>query len=224
MKTVEDVRNEFIEMLHQGRISDDGNIEIINASFIADEPSIFGEPNLDWHRRELDWYLSCSLNINDIEQPIPAIWKQVASVTGEINSNYGWCIYSKENKYQFANAIHSLVLNPNTRQAVMIYIRPSMHGDAVKDGASDFMCTYSTQLLIRNNQLHYIVNMRSNDAVFGYKGDLAWHKYVYENALSKLHECGLSHVERGNIFWNAGSLHIYPRHFHLVSSQIPLPL
>jgi len=114
--------------------------EIISACFIADEPSIFGEVNNGWNVKELAWYMSQSLNINSIPPPIPAVWKQVASPTGLINSNYGWCIFSSENGHQFHKAIDSLIANKNSRQAVMIYIRPSMHEDAIKDGMQDFIC------------------------------------------------------------------------------------
>lgn len=192
-----------------------GMLEIINASFIADEPSIFGEPNEDWHRREREWYLSQSLNVNDIPGPVPAIWQQVASYKGEINSNYGWCIFSKANGYQYINALDALRTNRHSRQAVMIYNRPSMHDDCRRDGMHDFICTHSTHLFIRNGRLDYIVNMRSNDAIFGYKGDYAWHRFVQMLARDSLAK-DYPDLTLGTLYWNAGSLHVYPRHHHLV--------
>jgi len=197
---------------------DTGMLEIVNASFIADEPAIFGTPNEDWHKRELAWYLSESLNVNDIPEPIPAIWKQVASTSGEINSNYGWCIFSDANGNQFDNAIEALLRDRHSRQAVMIYNRPSMHTDCKRDGMRDFMCTHSTHLMIRNGQLHCMVNMRSNDAIFGYKGDYAWQKWVYNEAY-KLLRARYPDLATGPIYWNVGSLHVYPRHHHLVMSS-----
>jgi len=192
-----------------------GMVEIINASFIADEPSIFGVVNDDWNARELRWYMSQSLNVNDLAPPVPTVWQQVASTKGEINSNYGWCVFSAANGYQFHRAIDSLKLNKLSRQAVMIYIRPSMHGDSTHDGMRDFMCTYSTQLMIRGNELHHIVNMRSNDAIFGYKGDYAWQNTVLDFALARLKE-SYPNLVKGNLYWNAGSLHVYPRHVGLI--------
>jgi thymidylate synthase len=192
-----------------------GMLEIINASFIADEDTIFGEPNEDWHRRELNWYLSQSLFVKDIPAPVPAIWKQVASTKGEINSNYGWCIMSTENGDQFVNSIRALRTDVNTRQATMIYTRPSMHKDFNRDGMRDFICTNTAQMMIRGGLLHYIVNMRSNDAVFGFKGDLAWHKFVQNEALSILKNT-YPYLKNGPIYWNAASLHVYPRHHDLV--------
>ena len=214
---VQDIRQIFRDKLAAKQIEVDGNLEIISACFIADEPSIFGEVNNGWNVRERAWYMSQSLNINSIPPPIPAVWKQVASPTGLINSNYGWCIFSSENGHQFHKAIDSLIANKNSRQAVMIYIRPSMHEDAIKDGMQDFICTYSTQLLIRDNKLHCVVNMRSNDGVYGYKGDYFWQDVILNFALIKLNQTYYDLV-KGDIYWNAGSLHIYPKHFDLVGS------
>jgi thymidylate synthase len=64
--------------------------------------------------------------------------------------------------------------------------------------------------MIRNNALHAIVQMRSNDVVFGYKNDYAWQSYVLDNL------CLETGVQRGDIHWNVGSLHVYERHFDLV--------
>jgi len=208
------VREAFRHLLLSGDFAEDGNIEIVNACFVADEPAIFGTPNHDYIDRELDWYESMSLNVNDITPPIPEIWKSIASVDGQINSNYGWCIWSDENYYQFDSAIRTLTKNPASRQATMIYIRPTMHDDATAGGMKDFMCTYAVQLLIRNGKLDYLVYMRSNDAVFGYKNDYAWHAYIHKMARDAMSFHGL---KLGKIYWNAASLHVYPRHFHLVT-------
>ena len=63
-------------------------LELIGVQFIADENRIFGTPNDDYIQRELEWYQSQSLNVNDIPGNTPQIWKQVASPDGIINSNY----------------------------------------------------------------------------------------------------------------------------------------
>jgi len=178
-------------------------IEIMNACFIADEKSIFGEVNDEYVERELEWYLSMSLNVNDIPAPVPTIWKQVSSPNGIINSNYGWCIFSKDNGSQYDNVLSQLKANPDSRRATMIYNRPSMHVDYNKDGMSDFMCTNCVQYLIRDGKVNALVYMRSNDAIFGYKNDYAWQKYVLEILSAELK------LPVGNIYWNVASLHVY---------------
>lgn len=185
-------------------------LEIVNASFIADEPSIFGKPNHSYIEREIEWYKSMSLNVNDIPGETPAVWKQVATPDGRINSNYGWCIWSRENGEQYNNVLHELRQKPTSRRATMIYTRPSMWVDYSRDGMSDFMCTNAVQYVIRDQALHAIVQMRSNDVFYGYRNDYAWNEYVLKILASDLD------VSPGLIHWNVGSLHVYERNFNLV--------
>jgi len=217
---VKDVRNIFIEKYkNQDFIIDKSNqktIEIINASFVADEPYIFKEPNKEYIEREIKWYLSMSLNVNDFPGGAPKIWHEVASRQGYINSNYGWCIFSQDNFYQLEHVIEELKENPNSRRAIMIYTRPSMWLDYNKNGMSDFMCTNNVQYLIRDNKIHSLVYMRSNDAIFGYRNDFAWQKYVLTILVNQLQ------IAPGTIYWNVGSLHIYERHFNEIEKFISL--
>ncbi len=217
---VYDIQQEFARKLVDGEfVTDKGGsktIEIVNASFLADEPSIFGTVNEEYVAREKAWYRSMSLNVNDIPGGPPKIWQQVADKNGMINSNYGWCIYSQENGYQFTKVLEELLASPLSRRATMIYNRPSMHEDYNKNGMSDFMCTYSTQYYLRDGLLHASVFMRSNDAVFGYKNDYAWQRYVQEQLLDALNGRKGTVYGLGDLHWNAGSLHVYERHFELV--------
>ena len=215
MLKVEHIRDHFIEELKCGRFVIDKTgvktIEMIGACFEADEPSIFGDVNEEYIQRELDWYKSMSLYVDDIPGITPAIWKQVASTEGKINSNYGWAIYSEDNGLQYLNVLDELTANPNSRRAVMIYTRPTMWSDYNHNGMSDFMCTNAVQYMIRDGQLVAVVQMRSNDVVFGYRNDYAWQKYVADMLTRDL---GLD-VEP-KIIWNVGNLHVYERHFDKV--------
>jgi thymidylate synthase len=193
-------------------------VEIMNAAFFANQPAIFGTVNEDYIQRELEWYKSMSLNVNDIPGGPPEIWKMVANPRGEINSNYGWCIYSKENGNQYENVINELIKNPLSRRATMIYNRPTMHDDYNKGGMSDFMCTNAVQYLIRDGKLNALVYMRSNDAVFGYKNDYAWQKHVLELLVADLNDEWLG-INVGNIYWNVASLHVYERHFKFIDGS-----
>lgn len=220
---VYDIQNEFIDKLQRKEFVKDKSgvvtIEIINASFIADEASIFGTINEEYIEREKAWYRSMSLNVKDIPGGPPQIWQQVADKDGFINSNYGWCIYSEENGNQFTKVVDELLVSPLSRRATMIYNRPSMHEDYNKNGMSDFMCTYSTQYYIRDGLLHASVFMRSNDAVFGYKNDYAWQRYVQEEVLAAINGRKGTVYGLGDLHWNAGSLHVYERHFKFVEQM-----
>lgn len=220
---VSNIRNIFKEKLKMGDFVTDKTgvktVEIINAAFFANEPSIFGTVNHDYVERELEWYKSMSLNVNDIPGGPPEIWKMVANPNGYINSNYGWCIYSQQNGNQYENVLNELIKNPLSRRATMIYNRPTMHEDYNKGGMSDFMCTNAVQYLIRNNKVNALVYMRSNDAVFGYKNDYAWQKHVLEELVTDLRNEWLETLEIGDIYWNVASLHVYERHFKFINGN-----
>jgi len=220
---VSNIRNIFKEKLKMGDFVTDKTgvktVEIINAAFFANEPSIFGTVNHDYVERELEWYKSMSLNVNDIPGGPPEIWKMVANPNGYINSNYGWCIYSQQNGDQYENVLNELIKNPLSRRATMIYNRPTMHDDYNKGGMSDFMCTNAVQYLIRNNKVNALVYMRSNDAVFGYKNDYAWQKHVLEQLVIDLRNEWLETLEIGDIYWNVASLHVYERHFKFIDGD-----
>ena len=116
-----------------------------------------------------------------------------------------------------ANCLQKLLDDTHTREAIMIYNRPSMWNDYCKDGMHDFMCCQNQQYFLneRNNETYIdvIVNFRSNDAVFGYCNDYIWSKYVLELLATDLSRITGHKVNVGRIWWNAGSLHIYERHF-----------
>lgn len=213
-ETVKGVREYFINALQRGWFVTDKTgvktVEMIGACFIADEPAIFGTPNEQYIKNEIEWYKSMSLNVHDIPGGPPAIWKQVSDKDGFVNSNYGWCIWSSVNGHQYEHVVEELKNNPESRRAVMIYTRPNMWDHYNYNGRSDFMCTNAVQYMIRDGKLYAVVQMRSNDVVYGYKNDYAWQKYVLDYLASDLK------VPAGDIIWNVGSLHVYERHFDLV--------
>lgn len=152
MLRVKDIRAMFKDAYQAQQFTIDRTgaktIEIIGATFLADEDYIVREPNYDYVARELKWYESTSRNVNDIPGVVPAIWKAIATADGMINSNYGWCIWSDENFNQYENVLKELRANPDSRRATMIYNRPSMHQDYNRDGMNDFMCFPGNTLVL----------------------------------------------------------------------------
>lgn len=226
LPTTEDIRNEFKELYKNG-IFREGKygktVEIQNAHFLADKDWIIREPNYDYAKREIEWYMSQSLYVKDIPGKIPKIWEQCADKNGKINSNYGWCLFSHENSRQFYNCVDRLLYDKHTREACMIYNRPSMQYDCTDNGMHDFMCTYATQVFLNEvrsdthtYQLDYIVFMRSNDSVYGFCNDCIFHRYVQSMMIDELRRYDLD-VIKGDIIWNAASLHVYERHFKFLS-------
>lgn len=211
--SVKDYRTEFVRKLRTNDITN-RTLEILGASFLASERSIFGTVSEEYIKKEFAWYLSESLAVSDLEDT-PEIWKNVSSSSGFINSNYGYLLWNKENHFQYASVLETLKTNKNSRQAVAIYTRPSMHEESTKDGMKDFICTNAVHYEIRDNKLNVIVQMRSNDAVFGYKNDYAWQRYIQTLLLSDLLQ-EYPQLEIGDIIWQVASFHIYERHFYLV--------
>lgn len=218
--TTEDIRDELKRLYKEG-IFREGKygktVEIQNAHFLADKDWIIREPNYDYAKREIEWYESQSLYVKDIPGDTPKIWQACADKDGKINSNYGWCIFSDENGSQYDHCLNRLLDDHHTREACMIYTRPSMQVDCNSNGMHDFMCTYATQVFLNpinefGYDLDYTVFMRSNDAVYGFCNDVIWAKYVIDKLVDDLNNHGLT-VFPGKIIWNAGSLHVYERHF-----------
>lgn len=225
LNTIPEIRDYFkMELAAQNFVTDKTGckmIELRGASFVADEPAIFGTPNKDYIDREIQWYETMSRNINDIPGGAPTQWTKTADSEGNVNSNYGFLVYSGENSMQYEHVLEELRKNPESRRAVMVYTRPEIWYDYNYDGMNDFICTNVVQYFIRDEKLEAVVQMRSNDVVFGYKNDYAWQKYVLDNLVLDLNQQAGQNdawypLTAGKITWQVGSLHVYERHFHLV--------
>ena len=202
-----------------------GNISILSASFVVTTNDMLKEPNEEYIQRELEWYLSESLNVNDIPGKTPKIWEQVSDKDGFINSNYGWTTFSKENYSQFDKVLEELSKNNKySRQGVIIFIRPTMHEDSKRNGMHDFICTYCYNFKIEKDidgidKLYMMVNMRSNDCVFGYLNDKGFADYVFNRMLNELQKT-YPELQKGVMFWKADNFHVYPRHFKYLEEII----
>jgi thymidylate synthase len=228
INSVHDIREYFIGELSDKAFTTDKTgqktIELIGAQFIADEPSIFGTPNDEYIAKELAWYDSQSTNIYDINKEsgadAPAAWKYAANTHGEINSNYGKLIFDDIYYNQYGNVLDELMLNPDGRRATMIYNRPSIWLEYNENGKNDFICTNAVSYYIRDNLLHSVVQMRSNDVVYGYKNDYAWQLAVMNRLIMDYNGLNMydggDKIELGHIVWQVQNLHVYERHFHLV--------
>ena len=226
LNSVKDVRQFFIDELKDEAFTIDKTgqrtIEMLGASFIASEPSIFGTVNQEYVDAEIGWYETQSTNINDIydDKLPPQAWIYTANPHGEINSNYGHLIYSDKYGNQYDRVLRELLANPDGRRASMIYQRPSIWVDFNDQGKNDFICTNSVTYYIRDGILHAVVQMRSNDVIYGYKNDYAWQRHVLEKLCFDYNNedryVNGNVIEPGHLFWQVQNLHVYERHFHLV--------
>lgn len=221
MQTMEQIKDIFKDMYINNIRSEDGNIEILNCAFVVTADSFFGKPNQEYITAEQHWYSTESDNVNDLGKLygfVPEMWKNIASPTGQVNSNYGKLAHSNTNGSQFEHCYSTLVKDKNSRRAQIIFTRPSMHTDAFKDGMNDFLCINTAHFMIRDNTIHIIVNMRASDAVYGFNADMPYMQLLLNGMFLRL-----SHVYRGlnlgRVMWHADTLHIYPRHFKLIHKE-----
>ena len=219
-----DIVNMLKEKYRKQQFDSLGNISILSASFVVTTNDMLKEPNEEYIQRELAWYLSESLNVHDIPGTTPKIWEQVSDKDGFINSNYGWTTFSKENYSQFDKVLKELSENNKySRQGVIIFIRPTMHEDSKRNGMHDFICTYCYNFKIEKDldgidKLYMMVNMRSNDCVFGYLNDKAFADYVFDKMLNELQKT-YPDLQKGVMFWKADNFHVYPRHFKYLEDK-----
>jgi len=153
----------------------------------------------EYAEAEWQWYLSGNNNINklgEIYGKVPEIWKQMANMKGDVNSNYGW--QWQRNK-QLARVIDMLRNNNNTRQAaISIYDAKEM-----KSYKYDTPCTYAVQFTIVDNKLNMCVTMRSNDLWYGFCNDQYCFSMLQQLVARELN------IPVGNYFHFAHNLHLY---------------
>ncbi len=107
--------------------------------------------------------------------------------------------YGKRISSSIPHAIDRLKSDKHSRQAVLgIYDNKDLIANT-----KDVPCTENIQLLIRDNKLQMIVNMRSNDVLFGFQYDVFMFTMLQETIANTLG------IDVGSYIHNAGSFHVY---------------
>ena len=180
---------------------------------------------------ELIWYLGAS-SMPDGILPYSKFWDKIRNggtrqgyPEGSINSNYGTRLFgfsgvpaflanqeSGEPIDQWQETIELLLRDKDTRQAIINIHVPSDRHEENKDVA----CTLTLQFLIREDHLHMIVNMRSNDVILGFTNDVFQFTMLQEILQVQLKQF-YPELKLGHYFHNAGSMHVYDRHFDMAN-------
>lgn len=181
---------------------------------------------------EFIWYLSGSRDPAGI-LPYAKFWDGIRNSgyekgypAGTINSNYGTRLFGHSTLPAFIEApyedvpisqwqqtINILSADKDSRQAVMnIHVPSDRHR-----GNKDVACTLTLQWFIRENRLHLIVNMRSNDQIFGFTNDVFQFTMLQECMMHELRGA-YPDLQLGHYYHNAGSMHIYSRHFEMAQA------
>jgi len=157
---------------------------------------------------ELSWHFAKSNDVDFIASYL-SNWRKFSEDNEHITGScYGFKIFKKDDKgiSKWNNVINILNSDPGSRRAVINLIDDS---EQINTDKPDISCTISFQFLIRNNKLDIIVNMRSNDIIWGLPYDFFLFSYFQELMAVELG------IPLGRYFHIAGSMHIYERHFKL---------
>ena len=150
---------------------------------------------------EAAWILS---GRNDLEFILPYMknYQQFSDDGFSLNGAYGPKLID-----QLSWAAEELYQDPDSRRCYINIWRE-------RPGPSkDIPCTTGLQFILRNGELNLIVNMRSQDAVWGMPYDM----FTF-SAIGKYMQVYLWMVKNfgvglGKLYVRAGSFHIYERHF-----------
>ncbi len=200
--------------------------------------------NLKYLLGEFIWYLSGSNNPDDII-PYSKFWDNIRNdgktpgyALGTINSNYGHRLFGHDSsmnvpthvthevksdevevhvhsKNQWNAVVDMLIADKDSRQAIINIHRPADRHATNKDVA----CTLTLQFFIREDKLFMITNMRSNDIILCFTNDVFQFTMLQEALVLELRET-YPNLKLGHYYHNAGSMHIYDRHFEMAGKII----
>lgn len=197
--------------------------EILNSQYTFEDPTKFIFSNktrstpLDYLKGELKWYFTGQNKLEEI-LPYSSFWKHIANADGTCNSAYGYRLFkdlNKHNEQQWSWAYKSLLNDKDTRQAIMYIGQPKFQYQNNKD----LPCTSFLQFFIRDNKLHLITVMRSNDLIKGTTFDIPFFMLLLQNMFLLLKQ-DYKDLELGNYIHNALSLHIYENDFEIVENML----
>ena len=146
---------------------------------------------------ELCWYLAGSDDVDFIAYYIPRYQRE--SEDGRIFGAYGPRLFRKDGIHQLQNVTDLLRRNPGSRRAVIQLFAATDLDDLHKD----VPCTCTFQFFVREEKLHMVAHMRSNDAVIGLPHDFFCFTMLQEMLARELN------LELGSYHHLVGSLHIY---------------
>jgi thymidylate synthase len=210
--------------------------EILNYNITLQNPRnrviTFAERNTNtkYLLGEFIWYLTGSNDPAGI-LPYSKFWDNIRNTnnlpgypSGTVNSNYGNRLFGISDVdafhgvNQWKETIDLLTKDKDSRQAIMnIHVPSDRH-----NGNKDVACTLTLQFLIRENKLHMITNMRSNDIILGFTNDVFQFTMLQECLMLEL-RAAYPQLELGHYYHNAGSMHVYERHYEMAQKIVSQP-
>lgn len=194
--------------------------------------------------KEVELYDSCSNSAEDFGKA-SKFWLQLANPDGTVNSAYGHLIWAKKShgsdfesetycvsppKFEGDGSLHhvkpvrrtpwewakqSLIDDKDTRQAILRFSLPEHQWKGNKDQT----CTMHGNFLIRNDQLHFSVVMRSNDLTLGLVYDMPWFMGLMDRMIEEL-KGTYPNLTKGHYTHTVHSLHIYEKNEEMVKKML----
>lgn len=180
--------------------------EVINGTYTVPMPAYISlksrKVNKSFMFAEAAWIILGSNRLEDI-QPYMDMYKNFSDDRVFLKGAYGPKVVD-----QLPYVVDALVNDNDSRQAVLTTWRE-------RPGPSkDIPCTVSMQFLIRDDVLHSVVTMRSNDIVLGFTYDVFTFSMVAKSVQLLLRDRGIL-CDLGDLSVNAGSLHLYEPHWDI---------
>lgn len=198
-------------MIHGQKVDD--TMELLNVSFTLTNPLnnlvSVRDISLRYLFGELIFNLQKDNSLKFISK-FSKMWERLSDDNKTVNSAYGYIIHRKHEYDQLRTAIHELKLFRDSRRAIININTPN----ETYSSSNDVPCTLTIQFLIRNNHLHMIVNMRSNDMYFGLPYDAPYFIMLQLQVLKEYNAMCVTQdqlIKLGTYTHNAASLHIYDK-------------
>lgn len=180
--------------------------EVLSGSYTMPMPAYLSLVDRNINRAfmfgEAWWIISGSNRLEDVQQYMD-FYKNFSDDQVFLRGAYGPKVVD-----QLPYVIDTLFGDEDSRQAVLTTWRerPGM--------SKDIPCTLAMQFIIRDDKLHMLVTMRSNDIVLGTTYDIFTFSMVAMSVQLLLRARGVE-VSLGDITVTAGSLHIYEKHWDM---------
>lgn len=176
--------------------------------------------SLDYLKREFLWYCKGDRFDVRIAEYAP-LWRSCIDAEGGINSNYGQYLFVGEGfDCPFFNQLDQIVADPHSRRCwIPIWSQWHTFPDA---GHVEVPCTTGFGFVLRDEQLHMSVHMRSQDL---------WHGTPYDEGTAYLFQLmAVAYLvwrrmpcRPGYIRHTVDSLHLYERHWLKASDALNDP-
>lgn len=150
---------------------------------------------------ELLWYMAKTKSLDFIKYYIP-VYAESSDDGRTVHGAYGPRLFDMRGHDQMNNVLSLLSNQRDSRRAAIQLFDAA---DLARD-YKDIPCTCSLQFLVRDDRLHMVTMMRSNDAYLGLPHDVFTFTMIQEFMARRLG------VELGTYMHSVGSLHLYERH------------